>query len=98
MFSSIMDGMNDALADDAVGTGKLSAKYKGSGVRNGVNMNTVLGLAELCWGGGGALTLPRQGLGNAAISAVASDEQLERFGNSWAAMALGVARASLEPP
>ncbi len=51
MFSSIMDGMNDALADDAVGTGKLSAKYKGSGVRNGVNMNTVLGLAELCWGG-----------------------------------------------
>ena len=89
MFSSIMDGMNDALADDAVGAGKLSSKNKGSGVRNGVNMTTVLGLAELCWGDVGlALTLPRQGLGNAAISAVANDEQLERFGQSWAAMAI----------
>lgn len=89
MFSSIMDGMNDALADGAVGAGKLSSKNTGSGVRNGVNMNTVLGLAELCWGDVGlALTLPRQGLGNAAISAVANDEQLERFGNSWASMAI----------
>jgi len=89
MFTSIMDGMNAALAGDAVGAGKLSAKNTGQGVRNGVNMNTVLGLTELCWGDVGlALTLPRQGLGNAAISAVANDEQLERFGDSWAAMAI----------
>ena len=32
--------------------------------------------------------MPRQGLGNAAIAAVANEEQLARFGNSWAAMAI----------
>jgi acyl-CoA dehydrogenase len=35
-----------------------------------------------------SLTLPRQGLGNAAIAAVANEEQLARFGNKWAAMAI----------
>ena len=32
--------------------------------------------------------MPRQGLGNSAIAAVADDEQLERFGGKWAAMAI----------
>ena len=32
--------------------------------------------------------MPRQGLGNAAIAAVANDEQLARFGKTWAAMAI----------
>ncbi|UWN51494.1 Acyl-CoA dehydrogenase, short-chain specific [Alcanivorax sp. ALC70] len=32
--------------------------------------------------------MPRQGLGNAAIAAVATDEQLERFQGKWAAMAI----------
>jgi acyl-CoA dehydrogenase len=46
-------------------------------------------LAELCWGDVGlSLTLPRQGLGNAAIAAVADDEQFKRFGGKWAAMAI----------
>src|SRR3989338_3195598 len=34
------------------------------------------------------LAMPRQGLGNAAIAAVANDEQLARFGGTWAAMAI----------
>src|ERR1700738_4425406 len=34
------------------------------------------------------LSIPYQGLGNAAISAVATDEQLERLGKVWAAMAI----------
>jgi acyl-CoA dehydrogenase len=52
-------------------------------------MSTVLSLAELCWGDVGlSLTLPRQGLGNAAIAAVADDEQFARFGHKWAAMAI----------
>jgi acyl-CoA dehydrogenase len=34
------------------------------------------------------LSMPRQGLGNAAIAAVADEEQLKRFGNRWAAMAI----------
>src|SRR5690606_14905171 len=72
------------------GAGKLRQTSLGSGeVSNGANMTTVLGLIELCWGDVGlALSLPRQGLGNAAIAAVATDEQLQRFKNKWAAMAI----------
>src|SRR5581483_5576561 len=33
-------------------------------------------------------TMPRQGLGQAAIAAVANEEQLQRFGGKWAAMAI----------
>jgi len=52
-------------------------------------MKTVLGLTELCWGDVGlALSIPRQGLGNSAIAAVASETQLKRFGSTWAAMAI----------
>ena len=32
--------------------------------------------------------MPRQGLGNSAIASVATDEQLERYGGKWAAMAI----------
>lgn len=90
MFAAIMDGMNDASDEGGAGTGKLR---QGTGnsrdVQNGINMTTVLGLAELCRGDVGlSLTMPRQGLGNAAIAAVANDEQLTRFGNKWAAMAI----------
>ena len=52
-------------------------------------MASVLGVIEMCWGDVGLmLSMPRQGLGNAAIAAVADDEQLERFGGKWAAMAI----------
>ncbi len=34
------------------------------------------------------LSMPRQGLGNSAIASVASEEQLERYGGRWAAMAI----------
>ena len=32
--------------------------------------------------------MPRQGLGNSAIASVATEEQLERYGGKWAAMAI----------
>jgi acyl-CoA dehydrogenase len=91
MFASIMDGMNDGAADGGAGAGKLarSGGSQGTGNANGTNMKTVLGLTELCWGDVGlALSIPRQGLGNSAIAAVADEEQLERLGNTWAAMAI----------
>ena len=48
-----------------------------------------LAIMELCWGDVGLLlSMPRQGLGNSAIAAVADDEQLERFDGKWAAMAI----------
>lgn len=91
LFASIMDGMNDGAADGGTGAGKLarSESNGGGGNRNGTNMKTVLGLTELCWGDVGlALSIPRQGLGNSAIAAVANEEQLARLGNTWAAMAI----------
>lgn len=57
--------------------------------KKGVNLGTVVTVEEMCWGDAGLmLTIPNAGLGNAAISAVATDEQLERFGDKWAAMAI----------
>lgn len=94
MLAAIMDGMNDAVAQTGMGEGAGAGKLKqdaktSDGIHNGTNMSTVLSLQELCWGDVGlSLTLPRQGLGNAAIAAVANDEQFARFGHKWAAMAI----------
>ena len=56
---------------------------------NGANMRAVLSAREMSWGDVGLmLSIPGRGLGNAAIAAVANDEQLERFGDVWAAMAI----------
>jgi acyl-CoA dehydrogenase len=56
---------------------------------NGANMAALLQTMEASWGDlAMMLSVPYQGLGNAAISAVATDEQLERLGKVWAAMAI----------
>lgn len=55
----------------------------------GQNLSTVVTIEELAWGDVGLLlTLPNAGLGNASIAAVATDDQMERFGNKWVAMAI----------
>ncbi|MGD9618448.1 MAG: acyl-CoA dehydrogenase family protein [Mycolicibacterium sp.] len=56
---------------------------------NGGNMSAVVNIIEVSWGDVAlVLSVPFQGLGNAAISGVATDEQLERLGKVWAAMAI----------
>jgi acyl-CoA dehydrogenase len=56
---------------------------------NGRNLASLVGVIGMCWGDVGLmLTMPRQGLGQAAIAAVANPEQLQRFGGKWAAMAI----------
>lgn len=92
LLAALLDGMN-AGSPDAVGA--TSASKRGAnrevqeGIKNGGNLSALLGVMELCWGDCGLLlAMPRQGLGNAAIAAVANDEQLARFGNTWAAMAI----------
>ncbi len=57
---------------------------------NGGNMSALLNALEISWGDIALLlSVPRQGLGNAAISGVATDEQLDRLGKDvWAAMAI----------
>ena len=52
-------------------------------------MAAALQALEASWGDAAMLlSIPFQGLGNAAISAVATDEQLQRLGRVWAAMAI----------
>jgi acyl-CoA dehydrogenase len=60
------------------------------GNNNGGNMSALLNAVEISWGDIALLlSVPRQGLGNAAISSVATPEQLERLGRDvWAAMAI----------
>ena len=56
---------------------------------NGGNMSAVLNVVEVSWGDVAlVLSIPYQGLGNAALSGVATDEQLEQLGKVWAAMAI----------
>ncbi|MER6799298.1 acyl-CoA dehydrogenase family protein, partial [Amycolatopsis mediterranei] len=73
----------------AAGVRRSGSDESAKGNRNGANLNVVLGTIEMCWGDVGLLlSMPRQGLGNAAIGSVATDEQLERFSGMWAAMAI----------
>ena len=96
MLAAVMDGMADSGALGGAGAGAVGSGSpnggggaSGDGNRNGSNMASLLGLIELCWGDVGLLlTMPRQGLGQAAIAAVANEEQLKRFGGKWAAMAI----------
>ncbi|MFW1735529.1 acyl-CoA dehydrogenase family protein [Acinetobacter sp. ULE_I001] len=89
MLASLLDGMNDG--GDGLNAGAAINKRgdTDSNNKNGTNMSTALGVIEMCYGDTGLLlTMPRQGLGNSAIAAVANDEQLERFKGTWAAMAI----------
>jgi acyl-CoA dehydrogenase len=91
MLASLIDGMNEG--SDLGGAGAAGVRRESNGDtgenRNGSNLSTVLGIIELCWGDVGLLlSMPRQGLGNSAIASVATEEQLERYGGKWAAMAI----------
>jgi acyl-CoA dehydrogenase len=95
MLAAVIEGSNPAgagagaVGSGSSGNGDSPSSAQEDGNRNGSNMATLLGLTELSWGDVGLLlTMPRQGLGQAAISAVANEEQLQRFGGKWAAMAI----------
>ena len=89
-MASMVEGMADAGRGLAGATGgRGDKKKKSGGIRNGGNMAAVLNVLELCWGDVAlTLSIPYQGLGNSAIAAVATDEQLERIGKVWASMAI----------
>ena len=101
MLAAVIDGMNESGALAGAGAGAVGGNGSSpngsgngrsaapAGNRNGSNMASLLGLIELCWGDVGLmLTMPRQGLGQSAIAAVADEQQLQRFGGKWAAMAI----------
>ncbi|MFT4124867.1 MAG: acyl-CoA dehydrogenase family protein [Gordonia sp. (in: high G+C Gram-positive bacteria)] len=93
-LASLYDGLAETgQAGAGADAGRASEKVakprpEGTNV-NGGNMQSVLNVMETCWGDVGLMmSIPYQGLGNAAIAAVATDEQLKRFGKVWAAMAI----------
>ncbi len=92
MLASVIEGVNQGGEIGGAGAAGVRRDANGGseeGNRNGSNLSTVLSVIELCWGDVGLLlSLPGQGLGNSAIASVASDEQLERYGDKWAAMAI----------
>ncbi|RLV48734.1 acyl-CoA dehydrogenase [Nocardioides mangrovicus] len=93
MLAAMIDGLSDSGQSQgagASGVGTASqAKADDGSTRNGTNLASVLSIMEMCWGDVGLLlSMPRQGLGNSAISSVANDEQLERFEGVWAGMAI----------
>ncbi|MCB0875245.1 MAG: acyl-CoA dehydrogenase family protein [Solirubrobacterales bacterium] len=91
MLAAMIDGLDEGGASGGAGAAGVSrAGGDGDGGnRNGSNLASVLGIMEMCWGDVGLLlSMPRQGLGNSAIAAVADDEQKERFQGKWAAMAI----------
>lgn len=89
MLAALMEGLNAGGDKNNAGIADLKQETVTDEVKNGANMATCIGLTELCWGDVGlALSIPRQGLGNAAITAVADAEQKKRFEGVWAAMAI----------
>ncbi len=104
LLSAVLDGMSESGATQGAGaSGSAQVKdveppagvgsgrndRLGAPNRNGANLSSVLSIMQTCRGDVGlTLSIPRQGLGNAAIAAVANDEQKERYGRRWAAMAI----------
>ncbi len=91
LFEGISEAKTIAFAGaEAFRDGEEAGEQAKEANHNGGNMSAVLNVMEISWGDVALmLSVPRQGLGNAAISSVATPEQLERLGRDvWAAMAI----------
>lgn len=72
---------------DAAAKSKPKSSQNGNHI--GANMRLIFSTEALCWGDAALLlSLPNAGLGNAALLAVANDDQIARFGHKWIAMAI----------
>jgi acyl-CoA dehydrogenase len=89
-LASLFEGISDAKTISFAGAEAFRDGADGpKGNVNGGNMSAVLNVMEISWGDVALmLSVPYQGLGNAAVSGVATDEQLARLGKVWAAMAI----------
>jgi acyl-CoA dehydrogenase len=89
MLAAVIDGMEEGAGTGAGASGAGRSNGSPAGNRNGTSMATAIGVMELSRGDVGLLlSMPRQGLGNSAIAAVADDAQRKRFEGRWAAMAI----------
>jgi acyl-CoA dehydrogenase len=73
----------------SIGRVGASATASTGGNRNGANMAAVTFIEQMCWGDLGLTSsLPMIGLGNAAVEAVANEDQKAQWGDLYAAMAI----------
>jgi acyl-CoA dehydrogenase len=88
-LASLFEGISDAKTISFAGAEAFRDSEGSKENHNGGNMSAVLNATEISWGDVALLlSVPYQGLGNAALSGVATDEQLARLGKVWAAMAI----------
>jgi acyl-CoA dehydrogenase len=88
-LANLFEGATESNALGLAGAEAFRGGESNEKNRNGANMAAVLQTLEASWGDAAMmLSMPYQGLGNAAISGVATDEQLKRLGRVWAAMAI----------
>jgi len=88
-LASLFEGISQANTISFAGAEAFRDAEAPNENHNGGNMSAVLNATEISWGDVALLlSVPYQGLGNAAISGVATDEQLARLGKVWAAMAI----------
>jgi acyl-CoA dehydrogenase len=88
-LASLFEGISQANTISFAGAEAFRDAEAPNENHNGGNMSAVLNATEISWGDVALLlSVPYQGLGNAAISGVATDEQLAGLGKVWAAMAI----------
>jgi acyl-CoA dehydrogenase len=88
-LADLFAGASESSTLDMAGANSFRSSDSDEENRNGANMGAALQALEASWGDAAMLlSMPFQGLGNAAISGVATDEQLARLGPVWAAMAI----------
>ncbi|GAS96188.1 acyl-CoA dehydrogenase [Mycolicibacterium canariasense] len=88
-LATLFEGISEAKTISFAGAEAFASGDSTGQNINGANMSALLNALEISWGDVALLlSVPYQGLGNAAISSVASKEQLESFGKVWAAMAI----------
>ena len=89
-LATLFEGISAAKTISFAGAEAFRDAEGKDGNNNGGNMSALLNALEISWGDIALLlSVPRQGLGNAAISSVATPEQLDRLGaDVWAAMAI----------
>jgi acyl-CoA dehydrogenase len=84
-----MEEVAKLLAGNRASRSTKEATQDASQIKNGSNLMAVTAYEALCWGDTGLmLAMPGSGLGNAAISAVGTPEQVEKYGKSYAAMCI----------
>jgi acyl-CoA dehydrogenase len=88
-LANLFEGISEANAIAFAGAEAFRDSEGKDENHNGANMSALVNALEVSWGDVALLlSVPYQGLGNAAISGVATDEQLQRLGKVWAAMAI----------